>query len=86
MTLCSYFNTIIDEIKAAVTTAGHDYFNQEESVRALGRIHYIIWLNDLHKKPHINSGDFLLVSFIYFIDVLPDVALSPFNIVICRRR
>ena len=85
MTLCSYLDTMVDEIKAAELAAGHDYFDREKTIRPLGRIHYAIWMNDIHTEERIDLGDLLIISFECFANALCDAVRSPFKTVICRR-
>lgn len=83
--LCSVLNRWIDETSRAEDSAGHNYYARRHAVQALGPIHYLIWLEDLHEKKNIMLGDCIWIGLLYGAELIHDMLIAPFNIIACHR-
>ena len=84
--ICAVLNRWIGETRHAEDSAGHNHHSRREAVKALGRIHYIIWLEDIHEKKNITAGDILIITLLYSMETIHDLVMAPFNIIMCHRR
>ena len=84
--VCNALQTWKDETQLAVYTARIAYetghFHCAEVVRDTGRIHYCMWITDLHDQSGISLIDILNLSLTYCMELISDIVDRP----VCRLR
>lgn len=84
--VCRTLRRWADETARAEDAAGYMYCDRGKAVRKLGRIHYAIWVEDLHKEAPVTLGDCLWCACTYGVEILYDLMRAPLNIAVCKRR